>query len=211
MIAELELVFPIKNKVQAADLEKKDREEIRRVLHDAAVAAYEEKEREVTPEILRIVEQRYLLLPIIDRMWVDHLYIMDHLKTGIGLRGYGQIDPRVEYEKEAYAIFEDLKNNIADEAIKGVFRVVIEQAPPPEQVPQPPLVPAGAPAFEPIPTGQLLPQAAPVNRPRNLHTNRDGEEPAKPMHRDQPKVGRNELCPCGSGKKYKKCHGAAAV
>jgi preprotein translocase subunit SecA len=148
-------------------------------------------------------------------MWVDHLYIMDHLKTGIGLRGYGQIDPRVEYEKEAFEIFEDLKNNIADEAIKGVFRVVIEhQAPPPEPPPggapgpepfAPQPVGAG-PGFAPIPSGQLLPQPAP-SRPRAMHTNRDGEEPAKPVHRDQPKVGRNELCPCGSGKKYKKCHG----
>jgi preprotein translocase subunit SecA len=213
MLNELELIFPVKQSMKVEDLEKKDREEIRRVLTDAAMAAYERKEQEVTPEILRLVEQRYLLLPIIDRMWVDHLYIMDHLKTGIGLRGYGQIDPRVEYEKEAYSIFEDLKNNIADEAVKGVFRVVIEAGPPPEQVQQPVPVAAGAPAFEQIPTGQLLPQAvpAPLQRARNVHTNRDGEEPAKPMHRDQPKVGRNELCPCGSGKKYKKCHGAAAV
>ena len=81
-----------------------------------------------------MVEQRYLLLPIIDRQWVDHLYVMDHLKTGIGLRGYGQKDPRVEYEKEAFEIFESLKNNIADEAIKGVFRVVIEHGPPPQQL-----------------------------------------------------------------------------
>ena len=211
MLTQLDMIFPIKQKLSVADLEKKDREEIRRVLQDAALEAYEAKEREVTPEILRIVEQRYLLLPIIDRMWVDHLYVMDHLKTGIGLRGYGQIDPRVEYEKEAYEIFEDLKNNIADEAIKGVFRVVIEHGPPGEGVPagvpaQPPLVPAGAPAFEQVPSGQLLPQAAP-QRQRAMHTNRDSEEPAKPMHRDQPKVGRNELCPCGSGKKYKKCHG----
>ena len=66
------------------------------------------------------------MLPIIDRLWVDHLYVMDALKTGIGLRGYGQKDPRVEYEKEAYEIFEDLKNNIADEAIKDVLRLRIE-------------------------------------------------------------------------------------
>ena len=213
MLEQLELIFPIKASVAVSDLEKKDREEIRRLLQNAALAAYQAKEQEVTPEILRIVEQRYLLLPIIDRMWVDHLYVMDHLKTGIGLRGYGQIDPRVEYEKEAYEIFEDLKNNIADEAIKGVFRVVIEQGPPPGEdgmggpgapaAPQP--VHAG-PAFEPIPSGQMLPQAAPA-RPRAMHTNRDGEEPAKPMHREAPKVGRNDLCPCGSGKKYKKCHG----
>ena len=211
MINELELVFPIKQSISVSDLEKKDREEIRRILNDAALAAYERKEQEVTPEILRVVEQRYLLLPIIDRIWVDHLYIMDHLKTGIGLRGYGQIDPRVEYEKEAYAIFEDLKSNIADEAIKGVFRVVIEQGPPPDQMQQPVPVSAGPPAFEQIPSGQLFPQAAPLQRARNVHTNRDGEEAAKPAHRDQPKVGRNELCPCGSGKKFKKCHGAAAV
>jgi preprotein translocase subunit SecA len=210
MLNQLEMIFPVRQSVTLQDLEKKDREEIRRILQDAARKAYEAKEAEVTPEILRIVEQRYLLLPIIDRMWVDHLYIMDHLKTGIGLRGYGQIDPRVEYEKEAYEIFEDLKNNIADEAVKGVFRVVIEHQPAPEQAAA---VPAGAPAFEPIPTGQLLPQAAPPpqSRPRQLHTNREDGEPAKPMQRDQPKVGRNELCPCGSGKKYKKCHGAAAV
>jgi preprotein translocase subunit SecA len=210
MLNQLEMIFPVRQSVTLQDLEKKDREEIRRILQDAARKAYEAKEAEVTPEILRIVEQRYLLLPIIDRMWVDHLYIMDHLKTGIGLRGYGQIDPRVEYEKEAYEIFEDLKNNIADEAVKGVFRVVIEHQPAPEQAAA---VPAGAPAFEPIPTGQLLPQAAPPPqpRPRQLHTNREDGEPAKPMQRDQPKVGRNELCPCGSGKKYKKCHGAAAV
>ena len=211
MINELELVFPIKQSISVSDLEKKDREEIRRILNDAALEAYERKEQEVTPEILRVVEQRYLLLPIIDRIWVDHLYIMDHLKTGIGLRGYGQIDPRVEYEKEAYAIFEDLKSNIADEAIKGVFRVVIEQGPPPDQMQQPVPVSAGPPAFEQIPSGRLLPQAAPLQRARNVHTNRDGEEAAKPAHRDQPKVGRNELCPCGSGKKFKKCHGAAAV
>src|SRR5579863_10738114 len=104
---------------------------------------YEAKEAEITPDIMRFVESRYIMLPIIDRLWVDHLYVMDALKTGIGLRGYGQKDPRVEYEKEAYEIFEDLKNNIADEAIKGVFRVVIEhQAPPPSEM-------GGAPVPEP--------------------------------------------------------------
>jgi preprotein translocase subunit SecA len=207
MLNELELIFPIKQSLSVEDLEKKDREEIRRLLQAKAVEAYETKEREVTPEILRVVEQRYLLLPIIDRMWVDHLYVMDHLKSGIGLRGFGQIDPRVEYEKEAYEIFEDLKSNIADEAIKGVFRVVIEQGPPDEMQggTGPMLTPVPT-----IPTGEMLPTPAVPTRERNIRTNRDDEEPAKPVQRDQRKVGRNELCPCGSGKKYKKCHGAAA-
>jgi preprotein translocase subunit SecA len=181
------------------------------------------------------------MLPIIDRMWVDHLYVMDALKTGIGLRGYGQKDPRVEYEKEAFEIFEDLKNNIADEAIKAVYAVKIErqEEPPPAEM-QPaaqPQVPAH-PGFEPLPSGAIAPQPAAPNgnvatapmpqrtlddetaakllgpvpaKPRSqVHTNRGDEQPAKPAARAGDKVGRNDLCPCGSGKKYKRCHGTAA-
>ncbi len=226
MLNELDIVFPVKRTTAVSDLENKDREEIRRFLNAKALEAYEAKENEVTPEILRVVEQRYLLLPIIDRQWVDHLYVMDHLKTGIGLRGYGQKDPRVEYEKEAFEIFESLKNNIADEAIKGIFRVQIEHGPPPSEMMA---QQAAGPQFEPIPSGEILPQPAAQGRlapqeveqllgpmpgsdrkPQQLHTNKDDESPAKPMQREQPKVGRNELCPCGSGKKFKKCHGAAA-
>jgi preprotein translocase subunit SecA len=223
ILDSLDAVFPVKAKLSAEDLMGKDREEIRRVLTVLANEAYEAKEREVTPEIMRLVESRYLLLPIIDRQWVDHLYVMDHLKTGIGLRGYGQKDPRVEYEKEAYEIFESLKNNIADEAVTSVFRVQIEHAAPPDaQAAVPPQ------QFEPIPSGALVPQvAAPAGvlspaqaeqllgpvpgaprRPQQLHTNLGDEEPPKPAQRSEPKVGRNDPCPCGSGKKYKKCHGA---
>jgi preprotein translocase subunit SecA len=223
MLDSLEAIFPIKASLTVDDLAGKDREEIRRLLRDRAVTAYEAKESEITPQIMRVVEQRYLLLPIIDRQWVDHLYVMDHLKTGIGLRGYGQKDPRVEYEKEAYEIFESLKNNIADEAIGGIFRVVIEHGPPPEAAQQ------AQPQFEPIPAGAMVPQAASEGRlspheaeqllgpapgaprrPQQLHTNLGDGEPAKPA-RSEAKVGRNELCPCGSGKKYKKCHGAGAA
>ncbi|MGB6600911.1 MAG: preprotein translocase subunit SecA [Candidatus Cybelea sp.] len=231
MLSALELIFPIKRTVTVADLAGKDREEIRRLLRGKAQEAYETKEREVTPEILRVVEQRYLLLPIIDRQWVDHLYVMDHLKTGIGLRGYGQKDPRVEYEKEAFEIFESLKNNIADEAVKGVFRVQIEHGPPPPQFGDGGgATPASLPPFTPIPSGELVPQPVTAGnalppqqveqllgpmpgagrRVQQFHTNTDDESPAKPVQRDQPKVGRNEMCPCGSGKKYKRCHGAAA-
>jgi preprotein translocase subunit SecA len=165
---------------------------------------------------------------------------MDALKTGIGLRGYGQKDPRVEYEKEAYEIFEDLKTNIADEAIKSVFRVVVErteEAPPggvvgPEGGPSVPLgngIPNDTYDFEPIPNGSLAPPPAPEQAPRldpayaqkllgpipgseqkrELHTNRDEGDPKKPRKADA-KVGRNEACPCGSGKKFKRCHGVNA-
>ena len=186
----------------------------------------------MTPEIMRVIETKYILLPIIDRMWVDHLYVMDALKTGIGLRGYGQKDPRVEYEKEAYEIFEDLKGNIADEAVKAVFRVVVEQQPPQDGqgvVPGPggptAFAPNGA-GSTPLPDGSLAPNGetrvnaahaekllGPVpgagQKKRDLQTNRGDEEPRKPVKAGA-KVGRNELCPCGSGKKYKRCHGAAA-
>ena len=230
ILDELDQVFPVKAHITLEDLEKLDRNEMKLRLEQIGMQLYEAKEAEVGPDIMRIVESRYIMLPIIDRMWVDHLYVMDALKSGIGLRGYGQKDPRVEYEKEAYEIFEDLKNNIADEAIKMVFHVQIErqEAPPPEA----PV--ATPPGLEAIPTGALLPQPtapamqmapAPASdtaleqmlgpvpgKPskQHFHTNRDDESPAKPAARQAEKVGRNSLCPCGSGKKYKKCHGAAA-
>jgi preprotein translocase subunit SecA len=219
ILDELELIFPIKEHVTVEDLEMLDREGMKERLYAIGLAAYEAKEAEVTPEIMRFVESRYILLPIIDRMWVDHLYVMDALKTGIGLRGYGQKDPRVEYEKEAYEIFEDLKNNIADEAIKSAFAVKIERKEPGEAEAQQTVA---GPSFEPLPTGSLAPQPTlddetaakllgPIpNKPATaVHTNRDESGPAKPA-RANGKVGRNDLCPCGSGKKYKRCHGAAA-
>jgi len=221
ILDELEQIWPIKSQITLQELEKLSREEMKRRLGDLGQAAYEAKEREIeaiAPGMMRVVEQRYIMLPIIDRLWVDHLYNMDALKTGIGLRGYGQKDPRVEYEKEAYEYFEDLKATIADEAIKSVFRVVVEVAPAqPEAVPTMPnlgvemapsgaLVPQAAPAEPPKALEQLLGPAPP--QPRAVHTNRDDASAAKPMHRSHEKVGRNDPCPCGSGKKYKKCHGA---
>ena len=227
IIDELALIFPIKDRITAAELETLDRDGMKEKLSEIAITAYEAKEAEVTPDIMRMIESQYIMLPIIDRLWVDHLYIMDALKAGIGLRGYGQKDPRVEYEKEAYEIFEDLKSNIADEAVKAVFSVRIEIEP--EAPPQP--VPVGTNgngvhAFEPLPTGQMIPQAAPSRldpvsaerllgpAPRaqaeNVRTNRDDTPAPAKAATGTEKVGRNDLCPCGSGKKYKRCHGAAA-
>jgi preprotein translocase subunit SecA len=230
ILDELELIFPVKEGITLEELETLDREGMKERLYALGLAAYEAKEAEVTPEIMRFVESRYIMLPIIDRMWVDHLYVMDALKTGIGLRGYGQKDPRVEYEKEAYEIFEDLKNNIADEAIKAAFAVRIERKEPGEEEAS---QPAAATNFESLPTGALVPQPAAANgsphhsslddetaekllgpipnKPaKSVHTNREEAAAAKPAARPSEKVGRNDLCPCGSGKKYKRCHGAAA-
>ncbi len=267
ILAEIELIYPVREKIAVADLEKLDRDGMKAKLYEISVAAYEQKESELTPEIMRVIESQYIMLPTIDRLWVDHLYVMDALKTGIGLRGYGQKDPRVEYEKEAYEIFEDLKNNIADEAIKAVFRVVVERS---EDAPPGGLAgaaggPMGALAggngaggngggaggnggsnghanFQALPNGSLAPQpvaepqtvpAQPQPQPqlqsrldpayaqkllgpipgehkRELHTNLGEEEPKRPKQNETAKVGRNELCPCGSGKKFKRCHGVTA-
>jgi preprotein translocase subunit SecA len=232
ILTELEPIFPVKASMTVEDLEKLDREEMAKRLYEVALAAYEAKEQEITPELMRVIETQYIMLTIIDRLWVDHLYVMDALKTGIGLRGYGQKDPRVEYEKEAYEIFEDLKSNIADEAIKAVFHVHVDHTAPSSNgepaeaalVPPEDALTGALPAFEPIPHGSLAPQPSRVDpvvaqkllgpvpgaeQKRDLHTNREQEQPKKPA-RTEEKIGRNELCPCGSGKKYKKCHGAAA-
>jgi preprotein translocase subunit SecA len=223
ILDELQLIFPIKDRVTVADLEQLDRDAMKERLSELAIGAYEAKEAEVTPDIMRMVESQYIMLPIIDRLWVDHLYIMDALKAGIGLRGYGQKDPRVEYEKEAYEIFEDLKSNISDEAVKAIFSVRVEIEP--EAAPEPVAVGANGASstFEQLPTGQLIPQAAPRMDPvaaerllgpaprgpaENVRTNRD-DAPLKASGASD-KVGRNDQCPCGSGKKYKRCHGAAA-
>jgi preprotein translocase subunit SecA len=221
ILDEVEQLFPIKDDVTVAELEKLDRDGMKELLFNHAVAAYEEKEAEIGPDLMRIVESQHIMLPIIDRLWVDHLYIMDALKSGIGLRGYGQKDPRVEYEKEAYEIFEDLKNNIADEAIKTVFSVHIEMAPPEGAdpgglgafVPEPASsngdgAAQAEPRMDPAVAERLL-GPAPKYEPTQLHTNR-GDEAPKSKAGAADKVGRNELCPCGSGKKYKRCHGAAA-
>jgi len=204
IITELDPIFPVKDAIGPEGLKKLDREEMKKRLHEIGAKAYEAKEQEIGPDLMRTIETQYIMLPIIDRLWVDHLYVMDALKTGIGLRSYGQKDPRVEYEKEAYEIFEDLKSNIADEAIKAVFHVHVEQR---EELP----VAAAATAFEPIPSGAWKPQFAqqqqqPAAPKRELHTNREEDQPRKPVRHEE-KAGRNDPCPCGSGKKYKKCHG----
>jgi preprotein translocase subunit SecA len=231
ILNELEVIFPVADKMPLEELEKLDREAMRVRLNEIGIEAYENKERELTPELMRVVETKYIMLPIIDRLWVDHLYVMDALKTGIGLRGYGQKDPRVEYEKEAYEIFEDLKGNIADEALKAAFHVVVETQDPNALTAESfPGVADGMPNFEPIPNGALAPLQQPDmqpsridpnfaaqllgpppggERPRDLHTNRDDESPRKPTRAGE-KVGRNDLCPCGSGKKFKRCHGVVA-
>jgi len=149
---------------------------------------------------------RHFFLEEIDSQWIDHLKSMDHLREGIGLRGYGQKDPKIEYKKEGYNLFQDMMGRINANVTAKLYRVRLERQVQPQQQ-----------------------QAAEEKLPEFKHKERrmvaqhsgaqqggDGGAAAEPekqktVRREQPKVGRNEPCPCGSGKKYKKCHGATAV
>jgi preprotein translocase subunit SecA len=179
-----------------------------------------EKEKIVPAEVLRRVE-RDIMLQIVDQQWKEHLRDLDHLKEGIGLRGYGQRDPLVEYKKESFALFQDMKGRIEEEMVRYVFHlrpVVNEEAP---NVPRPvarrPMSmtlnnpgaqapsPFGGRAAAPVPAA-----AGPAAQaPRPARTG--GDDVIKTVRREEPKVGRNDPCPCGSGKKYKKCHGQQAA
>ncbi|WP_447599693.1 preprotein translocase subunit SecA [Nitrospira sp. Nam80] len=145
--------------------------------------AYEKKEQELGSDLMRYLE-KLMLLQVIDHHWKDHLLGMDHLRDGIGLRGYGQKDPLIEYKREGFDMFSSMMDRIKSDVLDRLFRV---QAVRGEEPPPPPV-------------------AAP---PPRMILNR-GEEPAASpaVQRHADKVGRNDPCPCGSGKKYKKCHGA---
>jgi preprotein translocase subunit SecA len=163
--------------------------------------------------VLQRVE-RDIMLQIVDTQWKDHLYSLDHLKEGIGLRGYGQRDPLVEYKKESFQLFQDMKDRVDEEIVRYLWwlRPIVTQdgTPPPPAVrrPRTPLTLSG-PSENPAPSpfgAPRPPQAAPRG-PQNQPPRVGGDDVIKTVRRDQPKVGRNDPCPCGSGKKYKKCHG----
>jgi preprotein translocase subunit SecA len=168
---------------------------------------------------------RFVVLSTIDEKWKDHLYDLDHLKASIGFRGWGQKDPLLEYKKEAYDMFEDLMTDLYQSAARFVYRAQLAPMAPP---PPPPMTFSGPaadaelgvadearerdepPAPPPPPRRASLginPYTAVPPRPREMRTNR--EEAGVPKPAPTPSVGRNEPCPCGSGKKYKNCHGKA--
>jgi preprotein translocase subunit SecA len=158
-------------------------DDLKKLVHDA----YARKEQELGAELMRFLEKTFML-QVIDHHWKDHLLAMDHLRDGIGLRGYGQKDPLIEYKREGYDLFAAMMQRIKSDALERLFRV---QAAQPENVSSAPAPPV-------------------FSRPQPKLTLNRGEEPAAPqtVHRNEDKVGRNDPCPCGSGKKYKKCHGA---
>jgi preprotein translocase, SecA subunit len=194
--AELYDFFGIDLKTAGVDLSSMPPAAVKDRVIEAVNARYEAKEASIGSEMMRL-HQKYILLQIIDQLWKDHLLNVDHLKEGIGLRGYGQRDPLIEYKKESYEIFQEMMEAIQDRVVKYIWKteVVVEREgerqedvrrvqramPPPKQK-APPMVFSGA----------------------------GGSSGPAQVQRKEPKIGRNDPCWCGSGKKYKKCHGNAA-
>ncbi len=146
---------------------------------------YDQREAEFTEPVMRQIE-KIVTLQTLDSLWKDHLLAMDHLKEGIGLRGYGQRNPLVEYQKEGFDMFEALMRVMQQDVVEKVFSVQVRR----EQ------------------DVQQIEQQQP--RPQRVMMSHGGETvSAEPqtVKRDSGKVGRNDPCPCGSGKKYKRCHG----
>jgi preprotein translocase subunit SecA len=205
--------------IDAGPLDFSDRssDEIREMLWEPIHASYDEKEKLVGREILQRIE-RDIMLQIVDQQWKDHLYSLDHLKEGIGLRGYGQRDPLVEYKKESFDLFQAMKERIDEEIVRYLWwlRPILNegQEPPtarPVRRPKAPLILSGGGASEAAPAFGRPAQAADAPARGKQPARVGGDDaPVSTVRRDEPKVGRNDPCPCGSGKKYKKCHGAAA-
>jgi preprotein translocase subunit SecA len=230
-LAEVNAQFGIDAKARGADPGTLSHDELAEATAKAITSRYEEKEKQFTADLMRWLERR-IILDVVDSQWKDHLLSLDHLKEGIGLRGYGQKDPLVEFKKEAFVLFEDMMARIDNETIRYLFHIQMQQSeqPPQEGARQPrPQQPppsrsggaraavasAAARAEEPPP--QRLPAFAREMERKQERQQKELQYQAGPAQAEAPKpvragakVGRNDPCPCGSGKKYKKCHGANA-
>jgi preprotein translocase subunit SecA len=186
--AEVLNQFGIDVKAAGIDATKLSHDELADALVEKVKQRYEEKEALFGAQVMRWLERR-IILDIVDSQWKDHLYGLDHLKEGIGLRGYGQKDPLVEFKKEAFTLFEDMMARIDNETTRYLF--LIQPARPEDQARE-------IERRQQRQQQQLQYQTGPAQA-----------EAPKPV-RTGAKIGRNDPCPCGSGKKYKKCCGQAA-
>ena len=186
--------------------EELDAEQIRDKVLDAVDALFADKEAQVGGDTMRMLE-KHVMLNVLDQNWKEHLGRMDYLRQGIHLRGYAQKNPKQEYKREAFKLFEELLENVKYEVVRFLSKVQVRSE---DEV-------------EALERQQREAQEREAQGARYVHAEAPelvpGEEPAgetaqvaapAPFVRDMPKVGRNEPCPCGSGKKYKQCHGQIA-
>lgn len=189
-------------KTKDLNLEEMRRPEIQDALLERLKAAYEEKEKELGPDMTRHLE-RMILLQVVDTRWKDHLYAMDSLREGIGLRAYGQRDPLVEYQHEGYDMFMAMIDRIKEETIEYLFKIKAvkeeKKEAPVFDFSKQQLLHQEKTQFEDVPAGGAEEAAD--------YSGQLPEQHVATFKREEPKVGRNDPCPCGSGKKYKKCCG----
>jgi len=196
--------FPLGLSAKDAAFETRNFDENVQFIIDRIQRAYDLKTQGVLPQLLQESE-RMILLEAIDELWQNHLFAMDALREGVSLRSYGQKDPLIEYKQEAFVIFDELMRNINNKALSNLFsshqrlQMFMEHlrqsmlnatTTGPESAPQPPR-----------PQAQPASEGAPEDNTPKITI---------PLKREVPKVGRNDPCPCGSGKKFKACHGRTA-
>ncbi|MEK7448396.1 MAG: preprotein translocase subunit SecA [Planctomycetota bacterium] len=190
-----------------AEIKDKPVSEIETIILNKVKAQYEERENRLTPDYMRKLE-RYILLDKIDETWKEHLYAMDHLKSGVGLRGYAQVDPKIEYKREGYRLFDRLIESIKDEVTGLIFKVKFDEATEAQlkDIWQPT-------EFSHQEIGSFEGMERRDAAAGSSRSPGRAGGPAQPaIEKSKPvksvsKVGRNDPCPCGSGKKYKKCCG----
>jgi preprotein translocase subunit SecA len=190
---QIKTIYDFDADTQGIDIPNLSSPQVTDAIWEKLKVTYARKESQIGPEAMRTYE-RIIMLNIIDAQWKDHLLSLDHLKQGIGLVGYGQKDPLVEYKKQSFDLFQEMLDRIDTTTIRSLFNLQVVTEEPPEAI--------------------RMRQAPRRATPLTFTGPNQGAAPAgeeagktKTVVRDQPKVGRNELCPCGSGKKYKKCHG----
>jgi preprotein translocase subunit SecA len=179
VVNEVGAIMPLSAEISVESLSRMSVEEIRDRLIDYSRELYERKEAEIGSENMRMLE-RLLMLRIIDTAWVEHLTAMDNMRQGIGLQAMAQRDPLVAYKRQSREMFDDLMSSIQDSVVRAIYRMNIKKGAPP---PKPENVMAKA-------TGE----------------DRESKTQAAPKVEGKT-IGRNDPCPCGSGKKYKKCCG----
>jgi preprotein translocase subunit SecA len=224
LLRRVQEILPPSQEIAEIDPRTADREELIALLQDEAATQYDRREQELGDELMRALE-RFLLLQTIDQRWREHLYDMDYLREGIHLRGFAQIEPLVAYKNEAFELFRDLMNSIWSDFAQMIFHVEVTpmdengqpiQAPPMQRRPS---TAASSPtgggrvtySGGGAPQGALAMAAAAGGVAQAAEGNGAVEEPTHIEQRrvaEAEQIGRNDPCWCGSGKKYKKCHGA---
>ncbi len=223
LLARVGEIFTPSDELLSVDPDRVDREDLTLRLQEEALAEYDARERELGDELMRALE-RFLLLQIIDQRWREHLHDMDYLREGIGLRGLAQLDPLVAYKNEAFTLFGDLMNLVWFDFARLVYHVQVSVQEDPAAAAEPPPMPTRTPS--PVsssstgggrvrysggaaPAGAQALAAAAAGAGAGVLEGHEAEAvPVVQQRHAENEPGRNDPCWCGSGKKYKKCHGA---